>query len=711
VPSWQSWRIELSELQAFATAFAIMARHIVRGARAIPIPRGPCAAMRRLEQAMERSCNYSALGKVLIAVPAYLAIFYWGLQYSFYKVFSQFRVSDDEGNMMLKVRAFLDHSASYDSLSGVYGPFYYLHKYAIYSLLHANVSHDLTGLTTTVLWGIIAASGAVLVHRVSRSIVLPAVAQMLLLAHLSALANEPGHPQEIALVLIFGALLLSTFVNERRGGFLMMAGLGAAGVALLLVKVNLGAYLCAPLALAVLCALPERPLVRGFTWLAVAVALVLPAAIMWRHLDMPWGRHYCALVTLVIAACLVTSWRGSKVGELRWGHVGAVAVGATLSLAGVCTVIVVQGATLSGIANSVLWRPAAFPSWFVVPTPLSGRGVTAAAVALVIAVCYALAPGKRKQHGIPQIALSVVKLAYGCCVFYTAHYYRSSLLLGAIPLPFIWLVLARPETDEKPTLHARFPRVFLCLLAAFQTLQAYPVFGSQTRWAAILVVPVAVICVGDALRTLSDAGMRRLQRYPSLRERSWRQPMLAGLVLCCVFLGYYMSTKLTEVKAVYAEQTPLDLPGAGRLRLPPSQVREIRWAVENLKSDCDGFVGLPGFASLYFWTRIPPPAIINNAWIVNLDDNAQRAVVDTMQRYQRPCVLYDASAVKYWARGRPLDAMKPLVRYILTEYKPAKSYGPYTLLWKADRSGSAQTQGSVRRKVRPLVGRLTPSPG
>ena len=645
---------------------------------------------------MKRIGNHRALDKVLLAAPVYLAIVFWGLQYSYYKTFSQFRFYDDEGTMMLRVRAFIDNPASYDSLAGVYGPFYYLHKYAIYRLLHANVSHDLNRLTTIVLWGMIAAAGAVFVHRVSRSIVLAAVVQLQLLLHLHALANEPGHPQEIALVLIFGALLLSSFVNERRSGFLTMAGLGAAAAALLLVKVNLGAYLCAPLALALLWALPKRPLVRSLTWLAVICVLVMPAAIMWRHLGMIWGRNYCALVTLVIAACLVAAWRVSKIGELRWGHVGAVTIGAILAVGGVCTIIVAWGATLSAIANSVLWRAVSFPSAFAIPARVSRTVATAAAVSLLIAAGYALTPAKRLRHEIPAIALSISKLAYGCWAFYAVHYYAFPRLAFTIPLPFIWLVLARSETGEKPTLPAQFPRVFLCLLAAFQALQAYPVAGSQALWAFILVVPIAAICVGDAIRTLVEVGERRLQRYPRLRARPWCQPALTLLVLCCVLAGYYRDTNLAGLKSAYARQTPLALPGAGRLRLPRSQATGIRWAVANLKSHCDGFVGMPGVASMYFWTRIPPPGVMNNAWILNLDDNAQRAIVDRMRTYEKPCVLYDPSAVKFWTRGRPLDPSMPLVRYIQTEYKPVRSNGRYTLLRKADRSAVARPQGSAR---------------
>ncbi len=642
-------------------------------------------ALQQPERNMKRNSNLRRLGDTLVAGPTYLAIFLVGLQYSFYKVFSLFRLHDDEGTMMLRVQAFIKDPASYDSLSGMYGPLYYLHKYAIYGVLQADVSHDINRLTTIVLWGMIAAACAFFVHRVSRSIVLAAVVHMQLILHLTALTNEPGHPHEIALLLIAGALVLSSFVDTRRVGLMSMMGLGAATGALLLVKVNLGVYLGASLALALLLFLPRNTRTLGLGWLMAAVAIVLPAAIMWRHLHTPWGRNYCALVTMVIAASLVMSSRRSEGGTLRWAHVSGALSAAAITIGSVCAVIICWGNSLWAIANSVFLRAATLPSSFVILAPVSVTVARASAASLLLALCYTLAAPKIRGREFPVVALSVVKLAYAGFAFYSLNRHPAALLLHTIPIPFLWLVLVEPNAKNRKSARELFPRVFLCLLAAFQTLQAYPVHGSQSLWAAFLVVPVAAICVGDALRSLWDVAKHRLRRTGGWRIPAWLQPTFTLLLLCSVGATYYAKANLAGLEVAYAQRVPLDLPGASRIRLLPFEVDQIHWPVENLKSYCDGFIGLPGFASLYFWTEIPPPGTINNAWILNLDDDRQRAIIETMRTYDRPCVLHNPRFVSLWTRGRSLDSKQPLVQYIQTQYKPLQKHGPYSLLVRKDR--------------------------
>jgi hypothetical protein len=636
---------------------------------------------------MKQNSAPRTLGKALVAVLAYLAIFIVGLQYSFYRIFSaRFRWYDDEGTMMLKVRAFVEDPASYDSLSGIYGPFYYLHKYAIYSVLNTDVSHDINRLTTIVLWGLIAAGCAFFVHRVTRSVVLAAIVQMQLILHLSAFVAEPGHPHEIALVLIVAALVLSTFVNTSRSSFASMVGLGAVTGALILVKVNLGLYLSAPVALALLFFLPKNALVLGLRWLASATALTLPAAIMWRHLGTSWGRNYCALVTLLIAASLVASARRREGTELRWGRVGACAGGAVVAIGFVCAVIVGGGGSLYAIADAVVLRAATFSSSFFISAPVSQNVVFASTASFLIAVCYAFSIGQFRGREIPSLVLSVVKLGYGCFALYGAYHYPENLLLQTIPVPFLWLVVVETYADAKPSLSAQFPRVFLCFLAAFQTLQAYPVHGSQAQWSVFLVVPAAAVCLGDGIRSLFDCANRRIQWNFGERQSAWFQPTFALLLVCSIGITYYGKANLADLKVTYSQRTPLNGPGASRIRLLPFEADLIRWLVESLKSHCDGFVAMPGFSSLYFWTQIRSPAAsMNSAWMLFLEEDTQRSIIETMQAYERPCVLHNPSGLKFWTMGQPVDSSKPLVRYIQTQYKPLRQHGGYTLLVRSDR--------------------------
>lgn len=623
--------------------------------------------------------------RALLFVPISLLITLWGWQYAFYKLFSKFEISGDEGTMMLRAHAFLTDPASYASIGGMYGPFYYIHKYAIHALFHSPVSHDFTRFTTLVLWGLIATACATFVLRLSRSLLLAGIVQLQLILQLEALTNEPGHPQEIALLLISVALLCSSSVTRERVGLAGMAGLGAAIGALLLVKVNLGIYLLAPAALTLLWALPRSPTLRVLRLAAMGVALVLPALIMREHLHTAWARNYCLLSTSVIAACLVASTRSDRSGGLRWSQVGVVALAAAATIGATCAVIVALGGSLSAIADSVVLRAANLPGVFLLRAPVGRTAAGVAAASSLLAIGWAAAFAHLRGRPAATALMSLLKLAYGCFVLYVAFFDRTFLLVRTIPLPFLWLVLIpSPGSTEEETPNA-FPRIFLGLLAAFQTLQAYPVYGSQAVWSVFLVIPAAAIAIADGSRHLLALLRRAVPVSISMRAMSRFSTMASVLALGGVFALYDAASGLAFVRAYYKSLTPLDLPGAHRLRVSYIHADWIHWTVDRVGTRCDGFVGMPGFASLYFWTRIPPPGLINNSWVLNLDDETQAAIVTRMRTCERPCVLVNSSHLPRWNVVRPTYVESPLFQYIQKEFEPADSHGPFTLMVKSNK--------------------------
>lgn len=636
---------------------------------------------------MKQDGLFRRFGNTLAPLATCLAIFLIGLRYAYYSIFSQFRFYDDEGTMMLRVLMLVKDPATYDSLSGVYGPFYYLHKYALHGWLNLPISHDVNRLTTIVLWGFTAAACALLVHRLTRSVVLAAVVQMQLILHLGTFVSEPGHPHEIALAVISAALLSSSFVTDRRWRLFGLMGLGAATGALLLVKINLGAYLAAAVALAFLVSLPSSVIVGGLTWLAALVAMVIPAAVMWRHIQTPWGQNYATLVTLAIGASFIASVRRTTGERLRWRDVAASTGGATLAVSFTCAVLMFWGNSFSSILNSVIFRPLGFSSTFVIPAPIGQHAANASVAAFLLALLYVLVAPRIRRHQPILLALACAKLAYAGLAFYGVYTFGPGALGLAIPIPFLWLLLIRTDTGAAESDGGHFPRVVLSLVAAFQTLQAYPVHGSQATWAVFLVIPLSAVCAGDALRTIRTLIEQRLRRNPGAPVLPMRlSTLLSLLLLGCVGAGYYSKANLAGRESAYWLQTPLSLPGASRLRFAQDEVAQLQWLAKNVNENCDGFVGMPGFGSLYFWTRTDPPASMNSAWILNLEDAYQSAIVEKMRTYERPCIVENPSMVGFWTGGRPLTPGQPLVRYVYQEFRPGPHFGRYTLLLSNDAS-------------------------
>ena len=104
-------------------------------------------------------------------------------------------------------------------------------------------------------------------------------------------------------------------------------------------------------------------------------------------------------------------------------------------------------------------------------------------------MCYAFVARRIRDRETPRLVLACVKLAYGCMAFYGLFRFGPLLAQQTIPIPFLWLVLVRTD-DEAADGRRQFPRLLLCLLAAFQLLQAYPVFGSQATWSVFLIAPL-----------------------------------------------------------------------------------------------------------------------------------------------------------------------------------------------------------------------------
>src|SRR6058998_3432657 len=165
------------------------------------------------------------------------------LAYAYTFTFSQFVPYDDEGYFTVTVQHRL-----YDDVPVPYGPFFYLSRWLIYGALRVPLVTDAVRLITIGHWLLCAALLAAvtygLSHRRDGRLWLTTITFAALTLHLNTAAQEPGHPQELAALLIAVACLLATFVSPRQRG-LACGLLGAAAGAALFVKINVGVFFAA----------------------------------------------------------------------------------------------------------------------------------------------------------------------------------------------------------------------------------------------------------------------------------------------------------------------------------------------------------------------------------------------------------------------------------------------------------------------------------
>jgi hypothetical protein len=175
---------------------------------------------------------------------------------------------------MLSVRHVLDGHRLYDEVRVAYGPSYYLEKWLVHGALDVPLTHAAVRSTTAASRLTTAMLAAVTPAGLTRN--LPLGALTFLLVHHSPrrLLDEPGHPQELGVLLAMALPLCG--VAARRRPALSLFGLGCLVAALFMVKINLGAFG----GMAVVSALAAtmgsnalRPVLRAGSVLA---ALVLP---------------------------------------------------------------------------------------------------------------------------------------------------------------------------------------------------------------------------------------------------------------------------------------------------------------------------------------------------------------------------------------------------------------------------------------------------
>ena len=142
---------------------------------------------------------------------------------------------------MLSVKQYLGGLKLYDQVWSGYGPIYYFYNWLLRSITATPVTHDVVRMSSLLPWLLTSLVCAWIVLRLTTSLVLASVAHFLTLYSLKFFANEPGHPQEICILLLV-CLVASGELVELRWRFLGEILLGALPAALLLTKVNLGIF-------------------------------------------------------------------------------------------------------------------------------------------------------------------------------------------------------------------------------------------------------------------------------------------------------------------------------------------------------------------------------------------------------------------------------------------------------------------------------------
>jgi len=447
--------------------------------------------------------------------------------------------------------------------------------------------------------------------------------------------------------------------------------LAAITAVLAFTKINAGIFFGIALFLGMCCTAQDR-LARGvWTWLLAGVCATLPFVLMWRHRDAEWCRNYSVLAASAIAA----SW---LIAQRFAGHCGTgnakVLRAASIFLA-VCGAIIGTvlwtGTSLRGLLDGLLLTPLKLPGVALLPLPLSDAVLFNAAGALAVAVVVRVKARERCVRN----AVTILKAIFGVA--------GSFCLIGnptpqlAFLLPWVWLV-AVPQLEE-PERNPResFSRILLCLAAAWQGLQAYPIAGTQVMMATLLPVLACGVCLADVFKAAAAEGWLG-ERFSSLTPRRIQfATALAVVALLCVFANVWC--KLPAVRRHYASLPALDLPGSRHVRFDLETTAMYRELARYLETECDTFVTYPGFNSLYFWAGKRPPTHLNSTGWGQLSHRQQEHILGSLRHARRPLLVVVAAAAESWKNGAP-PQIQPLVRSVQEDYREIDRIGRFIVL-------------------------------
>lgn len=620
--------------------------------------------------------------RLAVAIVGFTALTVVGVLIAHPTMFAGFHNYDDEGYMLTALKSFVNHGHLYDRVFTQYGPFYYEFWGGIFSVFGIDVTHDSGRTMTMIVWVLASLVFGLGTWRITRSILLGLGVQALTFTAIGVVNNEPMHPIGLIALTLAVIVVIASFVGEGESPY-PMALLGAAVAALVLTKVNVGAF--AAISVAMACAVSYRFL-WGRRWPRILVEVIFvltPIVLLASKFHEGWVKHLAihvaAAALAVVIALRANRPAARKTVELRW-LIGGFVVLAIVS----CLAIVGSGTSIHGLIEGTIRQPLHQSDAFTIPLLLAHRIYAYDVVALGAAVAYWYG---MRRGGEPSQAWLAAWSLFAIVVGVTmALSVAGSVLpfdgrtVEGYPLSmlaFAWVALAVTAPGETPRF--TFARLLIPLLAVLQSLHAYPVAGSQTFIATVLLIPVGALCVANGARGLSrliPVGPDRLA--------------LAGFgALVAVVLGWFVVNSslrepLDHARAVWDAAIPLQLPGSHDIRLGiPEEIEMYEDTAHAIQDDCAATLMLPGMDSFYLWSEQEPPSFTATAWPKLFNEEHQRAVVEATEGTKDLCLLRNQAIG--WEETDGI-----LVRYLEQGFEPIGKWGDYELLRRDGPAAPAQ---------------------
>jgi len=374
---------------------------------------------------------------------------------------------------------------------------------------------------------------------------------------------------------------------------------------------------------------------------------------------------------------VVIALRARAPGERRGGDLWWLVGGFVVLAAVSCLAILGAGTSPGGLVDGVIKQPLRQADAFTIPMHLSRRLYAFDLVAVAAALAYWYG-ARRRDREPSQLWLafwSLFAIAVGVTMAMAVtgqllpfnDRSLSGYQLSMLPFAWVALLATAPGPERSPS----FARLLLPLLAALQALHAYPVAGSQTLLAVVLLIPVGALCVANGVR-----GLGRLTAVGPDRVALAGFGIVLAVVLAWFIGNSYLREPLKIARGSYNSGYELDLPGSSEIRLgSEEEVALYRDISEAIRDNCPATLMEPGMDSFYLWAQQEPPSLTATGWETLFTDADQEQVIADTAAVEGLCLLRNKALAAGWGEG---DG--PLVRYLEEGFTLIGRWGEYELL-------------------------------
>ncbi|MCV7347658.1 hypothetical protein [Mycolicibacterium rhodesiae] len=613
--------------------------------------------------------------RLVLGVLAFAAMTAATSMIGWYHIFTGFfRDNDDEGYFLFSLKSFLDSGWHYDGTTG-YGPFYYEFWGSVLSISGFEVGHDNSRLMTLFAWVLTCVLFGLSAWWITRSAMIGLLTQYCTFLALFSLAREPMHPAAIIALLLSVIVVFACFVREHTAR-LPLALLGGAVMALILIKINIGVFALAAVALVAVVTYPALRRIRWVRPLGEFGVVALPLLLMNSKLSEPWTRHFAFHISAAALAVVITlrarevDQRDSR--ELWWLGGGFAFCGAAVFL-----VLVAAGTTPSTILDGTIILPLRFPNLLSFPLLLPSWTYILDLLAVAGAIGYWYATRNLESlQGVWWIYLSASLSFLIGLAMVTSVSMPMNNLSPLVFATFAWAALARLPNQPPAKERTAFVRSLLPPMAVLQTLQAFPIPFVQSYWGGLLLIPVGMLCIANGIRWVAST---RNQHAP--KTHLARVCATTAAVGVAILMGLHVSQVFKYVRAAFEGSTPLGLRGAEMVRDSPDKAANVKATVAKIEAQCQSLVGHPEMASFYLWTDHKLPAGYDpTSWSLLFDGAPQQKAVQVMRSLPGLCVLENKPQIEFfWGP----DSMKlpndTLNRYFNSEFSTIAEFGDYTI--------------------------------